>query len=495
MAHDVFISYSSPDSNTALAVLHGLERAGIRCWMAPRDIKPGAIWAESIMEAIEHCRALIVVFSASANRSANVINEVDAAVRKGAIIIPLRIEDVMPEGAMEYHLRTRHWLDALTPDLKAHTARLAEQVSALLASTNPSLPEPPSAHRPKPADLPPPPLRPPRPPRPPRNWKRLGLLLLVGVVVLAGAGYAITRKRPVRDVAFTVHEVSSQGGSEFTLKIVSKGLRFFEAGSNAPPPAQRQYDSRFAAGPSRFIDVEIRLSNEAPGRELTIPMGCDIFTSSGQVFTSLAINGRMQSDWTESAYYSGWGTAGGGWWKPGRYRVECKYGGRLIGRDWFEVVSGGDPEARREPPPPPPVLVPNPPPPPARAAGLLGQMNARVRSIRFFESGYGTLPLDQRNYQSRFPAAAARFINVELAISHDAPDRILSASIVCRYLRNESIPAGTPRVVVRLEPSSTLTLATGGWGSRNPGSWQAGLYAVTCEENGSPLTQGRFEVR
>jgi hypothetical protein len=41
MAHDVFVSYSSRDSATALAVVSALETAGIRCWMAPRDIKAG----------------------------------------------------------------------------------------------------------------------------------------------------------------------------------------------------------------------------------------------------------------------------------------------------------------------------------------------------------------------------------------------------------------------------------------------------------------------
>ncbi len=493
MAHDVFISYSSPDRNTALAVLHGLERAGIRCWMAPRDIKPGAIWAESIMEAIQHSRALVVVFSASANRSSNVINEVDAAVRKGAIIIPLRIEDVMPEGAMEYHLRTRHWLDALTPDLEAHTSRLAEQVGALLASSSPPLPEPPSAHRVKPADLPRV-ARPPRAARPPRSWKRLGVGFLIAVVGLGGAGYAIVRKRPVRDVSFTVHEVSSAGGNEFSLRILSKGLRFFESGSGAPPPPERHYDSRFGAGPSRFINVEVRFSNEAPGRELAVPMACDIFTSAGQVFTSLAINGRMQPEWTESAYYSGWGTARGGWWKPGRYRVECKYGGKLIGRDWFEVMAGADREPGPEPPPPP-ALVPNPPPPPTRQAGTLGRLGGRVRSMRFFESGYGTTALDQRDYRSTFSAADARFINVELAVSHEAPERTVSASIACRYLRNGGTVSGTPRLVFRLEPSATLTMASGGWGARNPGSWQAGVYTIVCDEDGNRLSEGRFEVR
>jgi hypothetical protein len=496
MAHDVFISYSSSDGNAALAVLHGLERAGIRCWMAPRDIKPGAIWAQSIMEAIQEARALVVVFSASANRSSNVINEVDAAVRKGAIIVPLRIEDVMPEGAMEYHLRTRHWLDALTPDLEAHTDRLAEQVKALLASSGAPVLEPPSGHRQKPADLPKRPSKPPRAPGLPGQWRRRGILTLGALLVLAVAGYAITRKRVVKDVDFTVREVSSSGGNEMSLRIKSRGLRFFESGSGAPPPAQRQYDTRFAAGASRFINVEVRFQNEAPGREMVIPMSCDIFTSTDQVFTSLAIHAKMQPDWTASAYYNGWGTAQGGWWKPGRYRVECKYGGKLIGRDWFEVVSGGGTDAAPAPAPSPPPNRPilPPAPPPASPSGPLGRLEARVRAMRFFESGYGTTAMDQREYRTVFPAAETRFINVELRLEHQAPGRVLSAALRCTYQR-EDAAIGTPRIQFRIDAGATSSVASGGWGARNPGTWQPGSYTVVCEENGTPLAQARFEVR
>ncbi|WP_179468215.1 TIR domain-containing protein [Mycolicibacterium vinylchloridicum] len=40
MAHDVFISHSSLDEPAADAVCAELEARGIRCWTAPRDIRP-----------------------------------------------------------------------------------------------------------------------------------------------------------------------------------------------------------------------------------------------------------------------------------------------------------------------------------------------------------------------------------------------------------------------------------------------------------------------
>lgn len=44
-AHDVFISYSSKDKPVADATVAVLEANGIRCWIAPRDIRPGADWS------------------------------------------------------------------------------------------------------------------------------------------------------------------------------------------------------------------------------------------------------------------------------------------------------------------------------------------------------------------------------------------------------------------------------------------------------------------
>ena len=43
MSHDIFVSYSSKDKAVADAIVSALENSGLRCWVAPRDVKPGAI--------------------------------------------------------------------------------------------------------------------------------------------------------------------------------------------------------------------------------------------------------------------------------------------------------------------------------------------------------------------------------------------------------------------------------------------------------------------
>jgi hypothetical protein len=52
MAHDVFISHSTEDKAVADAVCAILEKNGVRCWIAPRDILPGADWSASIVDGI-----------------------------------------------------------------------------------------------------------------------------------------------------------------------------------------------------------------------------------------------------------------------------------------------------------------------------------------------------------------------------------------------------------------------------------------------------------
>jgi hypothetical protein len=134
MAHDVFISYSSKDKNTADAVCAKLESERIRCWIAPRDVPPGQSWAASIIEALNESKVFVLVFSDGSNKSKQVVREVGEAVDNGIPIVPLRIEDVEPSQEMRYYIKSIHWLDAMTPPLEAHLQKLTNSVRALLSA-------------------------------------------------------------------------------------------------------------------------------------------------------------------------------------------------------------------------------------------------------------------------------------------------------------------------------------------------------------------------
>lgn len=494
MAHDVFISYSSTDQNAALAVLHGLESAGLRCWIAPRDIEPGAIWAQSIMEGITGCRVLVVVFSANANRSPHVINEVDAAVRKGVIIVPFRIEDVLPDGAMEYHLRTRHWLDALTPDLEQHTAQLAQQVTAVLEAHKVPGPTPTPPPRPMPRDLPRPGQRQQRRwqlPTSPAGWRRFR----IGAAVLAVLGLATTiwlmMDHPVEKVTFTVREVSGSGNNVASVRMTSGTLRFFEAGENIPAAGQRTYTQTFLASGTRFIDVEVQLDYEAPNRNVTVPISCTLTSKGGQIITAISINAKIQPTWTSSLHVQGWGTASGGFWKPDRYQADCRYGNKLIGRNWFDVTTSATTAAANTPPAPAAVKRNFPP----AEASPWREMNARVSGIRTFVMGNTIPAIGDRQTTTEFVAANTGYVGVEVTMEFDAPGRPTRAALNCRILRDRTREIGRMTLNYDLHADWRSAWSARGYGKAVPGPWEPGSYLVACDDSKRTLAQAPFEMR
>ena len=138
MAQDVYISYSHVDKAAADAACATLERAGIRCWIAPRDITPGDEWSAAIIKAIDQCRAMVLIFSQNANNSRQIRREVERAITVGIPLVPVRIEDVMPTESLAYFLGTVHWLDAMTPPFENHLVKLADSLKALLETRAPS---------------------------------------------------------------------------------------------------------------------------------------------------------------------------------------------------------------------------------------------------------------------------------------------------------------------------------------------------------------------
>lgn len=133
MPFDVFISHSSADKKIAEALCAGLENAGLRCWIAPRNVTGGLDYADQISEAIQECPATLLVFSNHSNESRHVKAEVDAAFGSGKILLPLRIEVVQPTKGMAHYLRNTHWLDALGTPTEKDIAHVAETLKSLIA--------------------------------------------------------------------------------------------------------------------------------------------------------------------------------------------------------------------------------------------------------------------------------------------------------------------------------------------------------------------------
>ena len=127
-ARSLFISYASHDAAVAEKVCSAMEAAGFPCWMAPRDVKPGAQYADAIVAAINAAKALVLVLSASAVASAHVGREVERAASKHKPMIAFRIDNAALSRALEYFLSESQWIDVSAMGMPAALARLAEAV-------------------------------------------------------------------------------------------------------------------------------------------------------------------------------------------------------------------------------------------------------------------------------------------------------------------------------------------------------------------------------
>jgi hypothetical protein len=132
MAHDVFISYSNVDKLVADSICVNLEAAGVRCWIAPRDIAPGEDWPAAITNAISQSRVMVLVFSTYSNSSEDVSRELFLAANSKLVIIPFKIENIEPEPGKQYYLARTHWLDAINPPTQEQIHELLDCVKLLI---------------------------------------------------------------------------------------------------------------------------------------------------------------------------------------------------------------------------------------------------------------------------------------------------------------------------------------------------------------------------
>jgi hypothetical protein len=75
---------------------------------------------------------MVLIFTSNTNQSAAVIKELEIAVENDTIIIPFRVEDVVPNTKLSFYISSTQWHDALTPPLEAHIHSLAENIGKIL---------------------------------------------------------------------------------------------------------------------------------------------------------------------------------------------------------------------------------------------------------------------------------------------------------------------------------------------------------------------------
>ena len=111
MSAPIFISYSSKDQDIAETIYRALEARGQDCWIACRDVRPGENYQEAIVRALRVAKVMLLVFTSNANNSDEIKKELVLAGRHRVTVVPVRVEDVVPNDAFTYEFATRQWID------------------------------------------------------------------------------------------------------------------------------------------------------------------------------------------------------------------------------------------------------------------------------------------------------------------------------------------------------------------------------------------------
>jgi hypothetical protein len=142
LSRDVFISYASQDAAVADSMVETLESHGFTCWMAPRDVVPGSLYADEIVGAINDAKVVVLILSEHSVASAHVGKEIERASSKRRRIIAFHVDTAPLTRAFEYFLSESQWIDVGTSRTEAAAAKLVEAVRRHLEPSAPVEPRP-----------------------------------------------------------------------------------------------------------------------------------------------------------------------------------------------------------------------------------------------------------------------------------------------------------------------------------------------------------------
>jgi hypothetical protein len=146
---DFFVSHAFEDAVRANHLAEAIESAGGSCWIAPRDIPPGADYGSAILDGIASCRSMVILVSAASISSSHVRREAERAVDRDMLLFPVRLQPTPVTGSLEYFLSGAQHLDWFKGDAGVPAVALVSASDRLsgaeAAAMSPATPKRPGA--------------------------------------------------------------------------------------------------------------------------------------------------------------------------------------------------------------------------------------------------------------------------------------------------------------------------------------------------------------
>jgi hypothetical protein len=140
-----FLSHSSTDALLAGQLCARLESQGVSCWLAPRDVVPGHAYADECVRGIEQSASFVLLASASAIASVQVLSEVEQAHKRGKPLYTILIGKPKVTRELDYYISRLHWIEYGGDSVDTLAGRLAKVLSGSQAWS--TVASPPSLRR------------------------------------------------------------------------------------------------------------------------------------------------------------------------------------------------------------------------------------------------------------------------------------------------------------------------------------------------------------
>jgi TolB-like protein/Flp pilus assembly protein TadD len=150
---DVFISYSRDDKDRVLELATRLRDAGVSIWIDQGGIDGAALWGETIVNALESAKVLLLIITGSSVRSHNVAKEVVLTSERKGSILPVLLEPTVIPPALKYPLAGIQQIEFYGPNAEENLAVILRSLERLGVRVGPAqgaaaVPANPSAGRP-----------------------------------------------------------------------------------------------------------------------------------------------------------------------------------------------------------------------------------------------------------------------------------------------------------------------------------------------------------
>lgn len=129
---EVFISHTTADKAVADSIVQYLEKHGVSCFIAPRDIEGGVNYAKRLVKALEECLLVLLVASEKTNESDHVLNEVDIMIEKKIPVLPVFIEEYELNDELRYYIGRKQRIMAVENEFSTYLPAILSAVEERL---------------------------------------------------------------------------------------------------------------------------------------------------------------------------------------------------------------------------------------------------------------------------------------------------------------------------------------------------------------------------